>query len=354
MNCDIIIPVWNQRKFTEDCIDSIFRNTQGVDTSTELSIDPERSRRVDYSIILIDNASDDETLRYLSELKTAKPGQVAVIRNEKNLGFVKAVNQGIAASVALYVCLLNNDTLVTKGWLKEMIDIAESSADIGIVNPSSNNLGQKPAAGEPLELYAGKIAGESGNSIELGAAIGFCMLIKRKVLETIGTFDEIYGMGNFDDTDFSRRAVQAGYRCVRACGAYVYHRERTSFNKLKAFEDDFKRNREIYEFRWGKPRRIAYILDEIDANSLKRMNIEALGLARLGNWVWYFRKNQTDVPRHSNIIIKDIPGGWFYPKAIFNILKKKKKFNEIFVGEAGVGRILNNLKFIHKATVKYY
>ena len=338
MNCDIVIPVWNQPALTKDCIDSIFKYTgQG-----------------DYRIIAIDNASEEETKNYLRDLKTSKPGNVEVIRNEENLGFVKAVNQGIAASKASYVCILNNDTIVTKDWLEEMIAIAESTGDIGIVNPSSNNLGQKPANGEPLELYAEKMAEARGTSIELGAAIGFCMLIKRKVLDEIGSFDKIYGMGNFDDTDFSRRAVRAGYRCVRACGAYVYHRENASFNKVKTFEDDFKRNREIYEFRWGKPKRIAYILDDVDANLLKKMNVEALGMARLGNWVWYFRNKPVDAPSHSNIIIKDLPGDWFYPKAIFGVLKKKKKFNEIFVGKESVGRVLNNLKFIHKATVRYY
>lgn len=337
MDCDIIIPVWNQPALTKDCIESIFKYTGGG-----------------YRIIAIDNASSAETKNYLQGLKAEKPGVAEVIRNEENLGFVKAVNQGIAASKAPYLCILNNDTLVTKDWLEEMIAVAESAGDIGIVNPSSNNLGQKPANGEPLELYAEKMAKEKGNSIELGAAIGFCMLIKRKLINEIGAFDEIYGMGNFDDTDFSRRAVRAGYRCVRACGAYVYHRENASFNKVKTFEDDFKRNREIYEFRWGKPKRVAYVLDDVDANLLKKMNTEALALARMGNWVWYFRNRRGDAPRHSNIIIKDLPGEWFYQRAIFNILKKKKRFNEIFVGQESVGKILERLKFIHKATVKYY
>ena len=194
MLCDIIIPVWNQLALTRDCIESIFKNTASED----------------YRIILVDNASDDETKNYLDGLNRAWPKQIALIRNEKNLGFIKAVNQGIAVSQAPYACLLNNDTLVTKGWLKEMIAIAESSDDTGIVNPSSNNLGQKPNQGEPLELYAEKISKESGQSIELGAAVGFCMLIKRKVIEKIGVFDEIYGTGNFDDALLAERQIPGG------------------------------------------------------------------------------------------------------------------------------------------------
>ena len=338
MTCDIIIPVWNQLSFTKDCVESVFKNTAGVD----------------YRLIVIDNASNDETNHYLEGLRDSGNEKVILIRNEKNLGFVKAVNQGITASRAAYVCLLNNDTLVMKNALEEMIAIAESAGDIGIVNPSSNNLGQKPAAGEPIELYADKIGKHRGEFIELGAGIGFCMLIKRRLFEKIGLFDEIYGMGNFDDTDFSRRAIQAGFRCVRACGAYVYHRENTSFNKMKTFDDDFRRNREIYEFRWGKPKRIAYVLDKIDTNLLKKMNNAAVNLARGGNWVWYFVKDPIAIPKHSNIIIKYFPDDWFYPKTIFNIMKKKKKFSEIAVGDQRIGKFLSVLKFIHKAEIKYY
>ena len=338
MNCDIIIPVWNQPGYTKDCLESIFKNTAGID----------------YRIIIIDNASGDETKHYLDSVKDVKSAQIFISRNEKNLGFIKAANQGIAVSTAPYVCLLNNDTLVTGNWLKEMIAIAEAADDIGLVNPSSNNLGQKPANGEPLESYAVKIAKEAGGYIELGAAIGFCMLIKRKVFEKIGLLDEIYGMGNFDDTDFSRRAVQAGYRCVRSCGAYVYHRENTSFNKVTTFDEDFKRNREIYEFRWGKPKRIVYILDKIDTSALKRTNNDSMDLARKGNWVWYFVKDPIAVPKHSNIIINYFPTRWFYPQVIFSILKKKKKFNEIFVGDGKIAKLLSGLSFIHKAAIKYY
>ncbi len=336
--CDIIIAVWNQLEFTKNCIESIERNTGDVE----------------YRLILIDNASDKPAMEYLSALAQAKKDRVLLIRNEVNLGFLKAANQGMKASDAPYVCLLNNDTLVTEGWLKEMIEIAAGSKDIGIVNPSSNNLGQKPLAGEPLEIYAAKIRKEAGNSIDLGAAIGFCMLIKREVLDKTGLFDEVYGRGNFEDTDLSRKAVKAGYRCVRACGSYVYHRENTSFNKINTFNADFERNREIFEFRWGKPKRIAYILDSCDGPSLIKIKQETVELARNGNWAWYFFKGAEDLPKHSNIMRVKVSGRNFYPEVFWRIIKKKKKFDEIHIGEPKYGRVLEMLSFWHKAKVKYY
>ncbi len=337
MRCDIIIPVWNQLVFTKDCIDSIFKNTD-----------------VEYRLIIIDNASDEKTRAYLEGLKGPGKAPVTLLKNEKNVGFIKAVNAGLGASDAPYVCLLNNDTLVTEGWLKTMIDVAEANSDIGIVNPSSNNLGQKPAKGEPIELYAENIRKQDGKFVELGAAVGFCMLIKRAVIDKIGIFDEIYGMGNFEDTDFSRRAVKEGYKCVRACGAYVYHRENSSFNRIATFDEDFKRNKEIFEFRWGRPKRIAYILEDADENNAKKIGLDSMKLARLGNWIWYFMKEGVDVPVHSNIVPALLGDKHFYLNAVFRVLKKKKKFDEIFVSSPKLGRFLEHLSPIHKAKVKYY
>jgi GT2 family glycosyltransferase len=337
MKCDIVIPVWNQLSFTRDCVESIRKNTAPG-----------------YRLIIIDNASDDEMKTYLKALEADKASPILVIRNDSNLGFIKAVNQGIRASSAPYVCILNNDTIVAKCWLWEMVDIMEAAKDVGIVNPSSNNLGQKPAPGEPIELYAENFKRESGKYIEVGSAIGFCMLVRKELFDKIGLLDEVYGMGNFEDSDFSRRAVQEGYRCVRARGAYVYHRENSSFREIGTFDEDFKRNREIFEFRWGKPRRIAYILDNYDANTLMRLNMEAVRLARLGNWVWYFSKDRVEIPMHSNIIHNDIGAKNFHITALYRLLKRKKKFDEIFVGEERFGSLLSHLSFIHKAKVSYY
>ena len=337
MNCDIIIPVWNQLALTKDCLSSIFANTGPG-----------------YGIIVVDNASAADTKNYLEATKSLSKAPFNIIRNEINLGFIKAVNQGIAASKARYVCLLNNDTIVTKGWLEAMIEVAESSPEIGIVNPSSNNLGQKPAQGEPIELYAEKLRNSTIKTAEIATAIGFCMLIKRAVIEKIGFFDEIYGMGNFEDTDFSRSAAKAGYRAVRAVRAYVYHRENSSFKRRKDYEISFNRNREIYESRWGKPKRIACVLDLHDSGALKRSGLDSIKLALEGNWVFYFFTGQPDLPEHPNITKVMLSGRRFRLNALFGILKKKKKFNEILVGDKKLGKLLEHLKFIHKAEIKYY
>ena len=335
MRCDIVIPVWNQRLVTEECVDSLLKNTGG-----------------DWRLIIVDNGSADETRAYLGHLARSEPSRVLVVRNDRNLGFIRAVNRGIALSDAPFVCLLNNDTIVTGGWLDEMLSVLTSEPDIGIVNPSSNNLGQKPAGGEPIEHYARTLAKERGAYVELGSAVGFCMLMRRALLDRIGSFDEAYGMGNFEDTDLSRRAVRAGYRCVRSCGAYVYHRESASFKKVKSFNADFERNRRLYESRWGVPRRVACILDSGDAGGVARLNEESLRLARDGNWVWYFLRAPLEVPAHSNIRVVRLPARWFWLFALAAILKKKKRFSEISVRTTKAAGWLKCFRFVHGAEVK--
>ena len=101
MKCDIIIPVWNQPEATRECIESIVRGTN-----------------YPYRLILVDNGSGPETRSYLEELRKRPAPEVKLIRNEENLGYIKAVNQGLKASDAPYVCLMNNDTIPGAGWLE--------------------------------------------------------------------------------------------------------------------------------------------------------------------------------------------------------------------------------------------
>jgi len=334
--CDIVIAVWNNLELTKSCVDSIIKNTD-----------------VDYRLVLIDNASNEETKKYLEQLKDKEGQKVLLIRNETNLGFIKAVNQGMRLSEAPYVCLINNDTIVTRGWLSEMVKVAESSSLIGLINPSSNTLGQKPEGKESVEAYAERLKKGSVSSTEIGSAIGFCMLIKKEVIDKIGVFDEIYGMGNFEDTDYSRRVIKEGYICARAHRAYVYHDEGSSFLRGASFDENFERNRQIYEFRWGRRKWIAYIISSFDDNMIKTLEKDIMPQARLGLWVWLFSNKRLALPEHSNIIA-NVFDRYFYLKTLWKVLTKKKRFSEIFVTDDRLANVLKRLSFIHKAKVQSY
>lgn len=247
MNCDIIIPVWNELEATEKCI-ALVREHTGYP----------------YRLILIDNGSSDPARKYLESLKISVPGTV-LLRNEDNLGFVKAVNQGMRASKGPYVCLLNNDAFVTKGWLESMIrTVEEGPNNIGMANPDSNIFGGSARGGSPKGYT------------ELDSCRGFCMLIKKEVIDRVGLFDEIYGMGYFEEKDFSMRARQAGYIPVLARSAFVHHEDRLSFDKLKDRDEIFSRSETIYNKRWGRPLNIAFVtrsrsIPEICGNLINKL-----------------------------------------------------------------------------------
>ncbi len=300
IKCDIIIPIWNECELLWKCIASIEKNTS-----------------LSCRIILVDNASYPETALYLKGLSESNKNRIILIRNGENLGFPKAVNQGIEFSGAAYLCVLNSDTEVYKGWLEEMIRIAESDATIGIVNPSSNNLGQP----EPLEGFSGKW-------IEMSSCIGFCMLIKKEVIEKIGRFDEIFSPGNFEDTDFSRRAQKIGYKCVMAKGAYVYHVQNTGFKKRKDWDERFKRNLSIFSDRWGKIERIVYIVRKENNYGMIKENVS--GFLKAGHFVQVFFK--TDIPsaeirEHLSLRVFKIKSS---TAILWRVLTRKKRFNRIF------------------------
>lgn len=332
MSCDIIIPVWNQLKLTKTCIESIVRNT-----------------RYPYRLIIIDNGSNKNTIGYLETLRTKANAQI--IRNEQNLGFVKAVNQGLKESSAPYICIMNNDTIVTDGWLKEMVDIANSNKNIGLVNPSSNNLGQDKGR-YSIDEFAAKLKPLKGQYIEMGSCIGFCMLIKRELFDKIGYLDEIYSVGNFDDTDYSRRAEKENYLCVRAKGVYVYHNMKSSFLKVRDYEESFKQNQEIYNKRWGKPRRLLYIVTKSHGRLFEWMKEDILKKARGGNWVFLFFKKSEGLPHimeHSNMKTVYLSNILFEWNCLLRILKKKKRFDSIFADDPALIKRIKKYNRFHKA-----
>ena len=336
MSCDIIIPIWNQLNYTRACIESVFRFT-----------------RFFFQLILIDNASQQPAAKYLERIKQKHPDCVSLIRNSENLGFVKAANQGLKASGADYACLLNNDTEVTAGWLQEMVKVAEAEQDIGIVNPNSNTFGLKVKRGQPLALLSEQLKSLSGQYSELAWASGFCMLIKRKVIGEIGLFDEIYGRGNFEDADFSKRAQTSGYASVCAKAAYVFHHERRSFIKFKQFDSDFNRNREIFHAKWGRQRRLLYILTRDNSPDKQKTENDILRSARKGDIVWVFLKNKRrrTVNPGMNTAIFYLSPRFFDLVSFWRVIKRKKKFDLIYVDNQRYADRLAKFKLFHRAEV---
>ncbi len=194
--------------------------------------------------------------------------------------------------------MMNNDTLPAPGWLERMIEFAESHPDVGLINPQCGGHGNGS-----VDSHAATLERYKGEYMEMNQCQGFCMLVKRELIDKIGVLDEAYGVGGYDDTDYSIRAHKAGYRSVSIRDSYVYHRIHASFDEAGNREEVVKRNRSIYYGKWGKHLRIGvlYSLDTLDAIKIAHLAEYAYGLAREWSWVhlWINSAQDKDAIRRS-------------------------------------------------------
>jgi cellulose synthase/poly-beta-1,6-N-acetylglucosamine synthase-like glycosyltransferase len=178
--------------------------------------------------VFVDNGSTDGTLAYLRSLDG-----VIVIENDRNLGFGGGCNQGIAASLGERVLLLNNDVVVTAGWLAALHAALDANPKVGLVGPRSNRVagtqqvdevGYDVETLEGLDAWAASWCAEHrGMASDIPRLVGFCILARREVLERIGGFDLRFGLGNFEDDDFCMRALVAGWQLRVVHDSWIHH-----------------------------------------------------------------------------------------------------------------------------------
>lgn len=227
-SADVIVCVHNALDDTKRCLESVLRHTT-----------------LPYSLIVVDDGSSEETRDYLASF--AASHQAALIRNERAKGYTFAANQGLRESTGDYVVLLNSDTVVTPDWLDRMIACGESDPRIGLVGPLSNaatwqSIPEIIINGEfaQNELPEGWTVDDMGTVVASYSARlypripflnGFCMMIKRKLIEHIGYFDEqVFGRGYGEENDYGLRALKAEWQLAVAEDAYVYHAQSRSYS----------------------------------------------------------------------------------------------------------------------------
>jgi GT2 family glycosyltransferase/glycosyltransferase involved in cell wall biosynthesis len=238
---NVIIPIYKGADVTRACIRSVLA-----------CLSP------DDRIVLIDDCSPDADMpAALGEFADA--GNIVLVRNDTNLGFVATVNRGLGLCGEGDVLLLNSDTRLFPGCLDELWNVAHSSPDIGTVTALSNNATifsyphfetrhEKLDDISWAELAAIALASNRGKCVDVPTGHGFCLLIKRDVLHRVGQLDEAFGRGYGEENDLCCRAADFGYRHVAASGVLVEHRDGVSFGADKA--DLLARNMKLLQDRF--------------------------------------------------------------------------------------------------------
>lgn len=224
---DIIIPVYNAVEDLKKCVNSLIKHTTYES----------------FRIIIINDCSPEKNVtEYLQTLNHQK---IIILHNNKNLGFVSTVNKGMKYSQN-DVVLLNSDTIVTSKWLEKLEEAAYIHESYGTVTPLTNNgtICSIPKFCEDNEIPDGFTIDSFASLIEkisirqfpeIPTAVGFCMYIKRHLINEVGFFDDVvFGRGYGEENDFCCKTIEAGYKNILADNTFIFHSGSMSFKEDKA------------------------------------------------------------------------------------------------------------------------
>jgi GT2 family glycosyltransferase/acetyltransferase-like isoleucine patch superfamily enzyme len=240
----ILVLTYNNALLNRICLESIIRNTASPA----------------YEIIVVDNGSTDGTPAWLQQFAAGYP-HIRLILNPENRGFSAANNQAAAAASGKYLVFLNNDTVVTPGWLDGLLSHLQADPQIGLVGPVTNATGNEariPTAyrtpAEMEALAASRATDFAGKRMEMRMLAFFCVMARKAEYDALGGLDERFGVGMFEDEDLAVRYQQRGLRVVCAEDVFIHHFWRASFGQLEQDRYDrlFAENRSKFEEKWGR------------------------------------------------------------------------------------------------------
>jgi GT2 family glycosyltransferase/Flp pilus assembly protein TadD/glycosyltransferase involved in cell wall biosynthesis len=235
-NIGIVIPVCNNLDLTRACWTSVRKHTG-----------------IPHQVVVVDNGSTEDVAY------EADQNNIEVIRNDANLGFAQACNQGIIHTHGDFVVILNNDTIVTPGWLERLMWHMEDDPQIGILGVTTNYAGTEQqiqvAYKTERQLYdfsEGVYSKHRRQRKEASKVVAVCVVMRRKMLKEAGLFDTRFGLGNFEDDDICLRARLAGYKVAFAKDVFIHHAGSKTFQQLGVdYGRLMEENRRKYETKWA-------------------------------------------------------------------------------------------------------
>ena len=234
---DIAIPIYNNAPVLDDCLTALLPTLSPGD-----------------QVWLLDDASTDSDISLVIHRFMRQWSATTIIRNRINQGFVGTANIAFAQTSHDLV-LLNSDTRVCSGWLEFLQDAMQSNPRAGIVCPVSDNASLLSVVPNGDTQTVKRVSEISAGSPMLPTAVGFCMLIRRELIEEVGVFDLAYAPGYGEENDWSMRALKLGFDIVVADRACVLHHGRGSFksNESKSLQAS---HQQILDHRWPEYRQL--------------------------------------------------------------------------------------------------
>jgi GT2 family glycosyltransferase len=222
MQADVIVPVYRDTAMTVRCLQSVLEHGGA-------------SLR---SLIVVADVSPEPDMREALASLSLSDGRMRVIHNEQNMGFVATCNRGLAERRGDAV-LLNNDTIVTSGWLCELAAVVHFDDHTACASPLSNNATFFSVPEFPVETPADRVDSELVRAAcaglprwtEMPTAHGFCLYMRGEALDSVGHLDPIFSPGYEEENDWVMRAQAKGLVAKRANRAFVYHLGSQSFRK---------------------------------------------------------------------------------------------------------------------------
>lgn len=241
----IIIAVWNQLGYTKLTVESILRNT----TSTP------------FEFVIVDNDSRPEIREYFDSIKDR--ASIQYIRNEKNEGPIRAINQGIGAARYDYPMIIHNDVIIMeKGWLQKIVKVMDEDPRIGIAGLAGRKEIYKNGCVDEKSLKH-DLQNEDLNEpmteefSDVAVVDGLCFVMRRALLDKVKGLDENYGFMHCYDLDISLASIAAGFKnvVVRVEAMHVGNggRSRKDAAYKEYVRDDYgllKKNCKILSQKW--------------------------------------------------------------------------------------------------------
>jgi len=239
----IIIPVYNKYLFTFNCLRAVLEQTSTAS----------------YEVVVVDDCSTDKTQWLLLQMEGLR-----VIRNSKNLGFLRSCNGGADAAVGEYLVFLNNDAIVTKLWLDRLLQTFKTFPETGLVGAKlvypngrlqeAGGIIWKDGTGCNYGKFDDPHRPEYNYLREVDYCSGACLMVPAKLFRTVRGFDSRYAPAYYEDTDLAFQVRDLGYKVFYQPHSQVIHFEGVSSGtSVKAGVKRYQEiNRHQFVEKWKK------------------------------------------------------------------------------------------------------